>query len=78
MEQSSLSEVDSSLRWDIQEIPLFYESRRLIDFRVHKSPSLVSVLNQMNQLHTYPPCFPNIRFKISFHLLQGVLSDLFH
>jgi hypothetical protein len=39
--------------------------------RVHKVPSLVTILSQMNPVHTLPSYF------LSFHLRLGLVSGLF-
>jgi len=33
-------------------------------YRIHKSPSLVPNLSQINSVHTSPPCFPKIHSNI--------------
>jgi hypothetical protein len=44
--------------------------------RVHKSPSPVPILNQMNAIQNLQPHFPNIHFNIIPHLYLGLPSGL--
>jgi hypothetical protein len=63
-DKSSSWEADSSL--DGQETPAFYRTRRLVTYS--SSPPLVSILSQMNLLHT----------RISLSLKSRVLSCLLY
>jgi hypothetical protein len=49
--------------WDDQPVKIFIWSPKF-NFRVHKSPSLVSIVSQMNSLHTLTPYF-----KIHFNII---------
>jgi hypothetical protein len=48
-----------------QEIPHLLCNPK-VDYRVHKNPSLVPILSQMNTAHTFPPYSLKIHFNIIF------------
>jgi hypothetical protein len=39
-----------------------------VHYRVHKSPPLISILSQLNRVHTNPSCFSKINLVLSSHL----------
>jgi hypothetical protein len=47
----------------LKNIPAFYETR-IVHYRVHKSPSLVPILSQIDPVHTIPYCLSKIYFNI--------------
>jgi hypothetical protein len=61
MKQSASWEADSHS--DSQGIPCLLLSPKA-HYRVHKSPPQVSVLGQMNSVHTFPFCFFNLFFLV--------------
>jgi hypothetical protein len=48
-----------------------------VHYRVHKHPPLISILRQMNQVHTTPFCFSEINLILSFHIRQGLPNGFF-
>jgi len=48
-----------------------------VHYRVHKTPPLVPILNQVHPVHTFPPSFPKSHRILSSHLPLGLQSDLF-
>jgi hypothetical protein len=48
-----------------QEIPLLLLNPK-VHHRVHKSPQSVTILSQMNPVHSFLPYLPNIHFNIIF------------
>jgi hypothetical protein len=71
MEQSPSWEANSRLV--SQEISGLLRNPKVY-YRDHRSPPQVSILSQMNPVHTFPLYFPKIR---SSHLRPGLPSGLF-
>jgi hypothetical protein len=46
-------------------------------YRVHKSPPLIPILNQINPIHTIPPYLSKIHLMLSTHLRLGLGSGSF-
>jgi hypothetical protein len=46
-----------------KKFPAFYITHKL-NYRVHKSPSLVPIVSQINLVHKFPPYFPKIHSNI--------------
>jgi len=59
----------------VRKFPPFIEFE--IYYRVHKSPPLVPVFNQMHPAHTLPSYFPRSSLTLSSHLLLCLPSGLF-
>jgi hypothetical protein len=59
-----------------QEYPSILWNPRF-HYRLHKSPPLVSILSQMNLIHTIPSYRSKIHFNIAHHLRLGLPSGLF-
>jgi hypothetical protein len=50
---------------------------RSVHYRVHKRPSFVPTLSQINRSHTTPFYLYHIHFNVSYHLRLGLPSSLF-
>jgi hypothetical protein len=48
-----------------------------VHYRVHKGPSLISLMRQMHTIHISPRYSPKIHFNIIFHLCLDIPSSLF-
>jgi hypothetical protein len=66
MEQSSSSKVNSS--FTSQECTRILGNTK-IQHLVHKSPSLVPILSQINSVHNLQSCFLKIQFNITFPIM---------
>jgi hypothetical protein len=74
IELSSSSEAAS--RVAIQKFPKMLWNTE-VDYRVHKSPPLVHITNQINPVHTTPSCLFKIQFILFIHLGLVLPSGLF-
>jgi hypothetical protein len=59
-----------------QELPSILCNPKVY-YRVHKSPPLVSILSQINRVHTTPSYRSKTHFNIVHHLRSGLPSGLF-
>ena len=74
MEQYTSSEANSFL--DSQEIPCILWNPK-VHYGIHRSPPPVTVLSQINPVHTPTSHFLKIHLTIILHLHLGLLSGLF-
>jgi len=70
MEQSPSWEANT--HWAVQEIPRLVWNPK-VHYRVHKNLPLVPVLNPMDPVHKFSPCFPKIESNI---ILESKLRSL--
>ena len=59
-----------------QEIPGISWNPK-VHYRIHKSPTIVPVLNQVIPVLALPSHFPEVHFNIIFYLHLGLPSGLF-